>query len=202
MFLYLFGNIAWYIHFPLFAVFTEFNFKNLFHYWWYLLFNLHNSFFKVIIYKNVLFPKINVFFNKTTYFQKFFWILTSRKFTKNLSPLICLCLLNCRSRELLWKRAVRKYLYPSLNISNSKQDVAFSVVMRACDVCFVIKKFWLVDHCSIHISKDYRNSGLPSLQKIAFPNILEVLHCVLALYITKSFWSAGRIQAASDFSGK
>ena len=70
MFLYLFGNIACYVHCQLFAAFTKFSFKNLCHYWWYFLFNLHNSFFKVIIYKNVLFPKINVFFKKATFFKK------------------------------------------------------------------------------------------------------------------------------------
>ena len=58
MLLCLFGNTACYVHCRLFDVVTKFNLKNMFHYLWYVLFNLQNSFFKVIVYKNVLFPKL------------------------------------------------------------------------------------------------------------------------------------------------
>ena len=116
-------------------------------------------------------------------------LVASHKLTKNLPSLICLYLLNCRSRESLWKREVRTCLYPSLSKSYSKQDIAFSVIMSAYDAHFVGEKFGQVDHCSIHVTKDNRNSGLLSLQTTAFPSILEVLYCVLALFlfITKSF---------------
>ena len=85
--------------------------------------------------------------------KKFSEFATCSKLTKNLPPLICLNLLNCRSRGSLWKRAVRAYLYPSLSNSDSKQDVVFSVVMRACDVCFVSEKFGQVNHFFYPCSK-------------------------------------------------
>ena len=114
-------------------------------------------------------------------FKNFFELVTSRKLNKNFSPLICLYLLNCCSRGSLWKWSVRTYLYPSLRNSDIKQDLS---CMRARDVCFVSENFGQVDHCSIHVGKDNRNSDLLSLQTTAFPSILEVLYCVLALHVS------------------
>ena len=45
--------------------------------------------------------------------------------------------------------------------------------MSAYDAHFVGEKFGQVDHCSIHVTKDNRNSVLLSLQTTAFPSILE-----------------------------
>ena len=116
-------------------------------------------------------------------FKNFSEFLTSRKLTKNLPPLICLFLLDCCSRESFWKRVVWTFLCPSLSNSDSKQDVAFGVVMRSSKVCFVSEKFWQVDHCSIHVPKNKKNPGLLLLQTTAFRSILEVLYCALASHI-------------------
>ena len=35
---------------------------------------------------------------------------------------------------------------------------------RMCDVCFVSEKFRQVNHCSIHVARDNRNSGSLSLR--------------------------------------
>ena len=166
------------------------------------VFYLQNTFFKVIIYENAFFPKIHVFFNNIIIFNNFSGFITSCWLTENLPPLFCLYLLNFRSRGSLWKGAVRTYLYPSLNNYDSKQRIAFSAVIRTCDLFFLSEKFGQVDHYFINLAKVNRNSGLLSLQKTAFASILEVLYCVLALHKAKSFWNVKRKQAASDFSRK
>ena len=159
--------------------------------------SLRPLFIKMSSYQKLMFS-----LTKLLIFKKFSEFVTFRNCTKNLSQFICLYLLHCSSRGSLWKWVVRTYLYSFLSNSDSKQDVAFSVVVRAYNVSFVSEKFGQVNHCSIHVAKDNRNSGLLSLQTVVFPSILEVLYCVLALHITKSFWNAERRQAALDFSGK
>ena len=115
-------------------------------------FQFENSFFKFVIYKNILFPKLMFCLSILIIFKLFSEFVTFHKLTKNLPPLICLYLPNCRSKASLWKRVVRTYLCRSLSNSDSEQDVAFRVVMRARDVFLISQKFGQVDHCSIHCS--------------------------------------------------
>ena len=69
------------------------------------------------LYGNVLFSKLMLSLTKLLIFKNFSESVTFCKLTKSLSPVICLYLINCCSRMLLWKWAVTMYLYPSLSNS-------------------------------------------------------------------------------------